>query len=55
VGTGALSLGDKASGGVKLTTLLHLVPRFGMCGAIPPLPPTPSWRSAQLKEGTGTD
>jgi hypothetical protein len=25
-----------------------------MCGAIPPLPYTPSWRGAQLKKSTGT-
>jgi hypothetical protein len=35
---GALSLGGKATGGMKLTTHLHLVPKSRMRGAIPPLP-----------------
>jgi hypothetical protein len=42
--------------GVKLTTHLHLVPRSNNAWsyAIPPLPNTPSWRGAQLKESIGT-
>jgi len=35
---------EKSDWGVKLTTLLHLVPRLRMRGAIPPLPNTFSWR-----------
>jgi hypothetical protein len=34
---------------VKLTTL---VPRLRMCGAIPTLPNTSSWRAAYLSPGT---
>jgi len=34
---------------VKLITHLHLVPGSRTLGAILPLPPTPSWRGAQLK------
>jgi hypothetical protein len=39
------SICQKARGGrgVKLTTHLHLVPSLRMCGAISPLPNTPSW------------
>jgi len=32
--------------GVKLTTHLHVMPRLGMRGAMPPLPNTSSWRGA---------
>jgi hypothetical protein len=35
---GALSSGVKASGGVKLTAHLQLVPRSSKCGSIYPLP-----------------
>jgi hypothetical protein len=46
--SGALSLGIKRPGH-EVTIPLHLVPRSRMCGAIPALPSTPSWRGAQLK------
>jgi len=35
----------KAAGGIKLATHLKLGPKLRMCGAIPPLPYMPSWRS----------
>jgi hypothetical protein len=41
-------LGVKRSG-VRLTTLLHLVPRLRMRGAISPLPNTSVWRGASLR------
>jgi hypothetical protein len=46
-GGGVFSL-EYSCRGVKLTTQHHLVPRLGMCGAIPPLPYTVSWRGAYL-------
>jgi hypothetical protein len=49
MGTRGSFSGDEAAGGVKLTTHLHLVPKSRMRGSIPPLPTTPSWRGAQLK------
>jgi hypothetical protein len=44
--------GDKSSGGVQLTTHLHLVPRSRMRGAIPPLAQYASKCGAQLNTGT---
>jgi hypothetical protein len=38
-------------GGAKLTTHLYLMLRLRMRGAIPPIPPTSSWRGAQLSIG----
>jgi len=38
--------------GMKLTTHLHLVPRWKMRGAVLPLPNTSSWRGAYLSTGT---
>jgi hypothetical protein len=38
---------------VKLTTHLHLPQKSRMRGAIPPVPNTPSWRGAQLKNAQG--
>jgi hypothetical protein len=42
---GALSLGQ-IKRKVKLTTLLHLVPRLRMRGAVPPFPCMSSWLGA---------
>jgi hypothetical protein len=39
MGTASSFTGDKAVGGVKLTTHLHLAPRLRSRGAIAPLPP----------------
>jgi hypothetical protein len=44
IGTAGSFPAAKAAGGMKLTTQLHLVPRYRMHGAVPPLPYT-SWRS----------
>jgi hypothetical protein len=38
---------------MKLTTILHLVPRSRIRGAIPPLPNMPSRRGTQLKKHKG--
>jgi hypothetical protein len=55
VGTSGAFPGDKSGRSVKLTTHLHLVTRSRMRRTIPPLPDTPSWRGAQLKESTATN
>jgi len=40
--TGGSYPGGKATGGVKLATHFHLVPRLKMRGSVPPLPHTSS-------------
>jgi hypothetical protein len=42
----SMGTGDKAAGGVKLTTHLQLVPRSRKRASIHPLPHKPSWHSA---------
>jgi hypothetical protein len=48
---GALSPGVKWPGREAVHSP-HLVSRLRMCGAIPPLPNTPSWRGGSLRTGT---